>query len=79
MITMKCVIGRAAVLVVSITSPLFQQNFRDLLYQYVSSAAGMKYDVRRIEEVYYDVKIRGLTASGDSTDDKTNQEQQGAD
>lgn len=27
---------------------------------------GMKYDLRRVEEVYYDVKIRGLTATGDS-------------
>ncbi|XP_038903974.1 translin [Benincasa hispida] len=26
---------------------------------------GMKYDLRRVEEVYYDVKIRGLSASGD--------------
>ncbi|ONK57025.1 uncharacterized protein A4U43_C10F15780 [Asparagus officinalis] len=25
---------------------------------------GMKYDLRRVEEVYYDVKIRGLTAKG---------------
>ncbi|CAL5419909.1 unnamed protein product [Camellia sinensis] len=30
---------------------------------------GMKYDLRRVEEVYYDVKIRGLTANGDSTRD----------
>lgn len=28
--------------------------------------AGMKYDLRRVEEVYYDVKIRGL-GSGDWT------------
>ncbi|XP_065857511.1 uncharacterized protein [Euphorbia lathyris] len=27
---------------------------------------GMKYDVRRVEEVYYDVKIRGLAANGDA-------------
>ncbi|XP_050226340.1 uncharacterized protein LOC126676225 [Mercurialis annua] len=27
---------------------------------------GMKYDLRRVEEVYYDVKIRGLAANGDS-------------
>ncbi|KAI3871319.1 hypothetical protein MKX03_034306 [Papaver bracteatum] len=26
---------------------------------------GMKYDLRKVEEVYYDVKIRGLTANGD--------------
>ncbi|KAJ8754005.1 hypothetical protein K2173_001903 [Erythroxylum novogranatense] len=26
---------------------------------------GLKYDLRRVEEVYYDVKIRGLAASGD--------------
>ncbi|XP_024028725.1 translin [Morus notabilis] len=36
---------------------------------------GMKYDLRRVEEVYYDVKIRGLTANDDSTGDTTNQEQ----
>ncbi|KAK9153949.1 hypothetical protein Sjap_001429 [Stephania japonica] len=28
---------------------------------------GMKYDLRRVEEVYYDVKIRGLAPIGDST------------
>ncbi|KAL2554358.1 Translin family protein [Forsythia ovata] len=27
---------------------------------------GMKYDLRRVEEVYYDVKIRGLAANGES-------------
>ncbi|KAK6942791.1 Translin family [Dillenia turbinata] len=27
---------------------------------------GLKYDVKRVEEVYYDVKIRGLTANGES-------------
>ncbi|XP_030926922.1 translin [Quercus lobata] len=27
---------------------------------------GMKYDLRRVEEVYYDVKIRGLAAAGDA-------------
>lgn len=27
---------------------------------------GMKYDLRKVEEVYYDVKIRGLTANGNS-------------
>jgi len=27
---------------------------------------GMKYDLRRVEEVYYDVKIRGLAATGDA-------------
>ncbi|KAA0044004.1 translin [Cucumis melo var. makuwa] len=26
---------------------------------------GMKYDLRRVEEVYYDVKIRGLSTTGD--------------
>ncbi|KAI8563328.1 hypothetical protein RHMOL_Rhmol03G0103800 [Rhododendron molle] len=31
---------------------------------------GMKYDLRRVEEVYYDVKIRGLAANGDSTGDQ---------
>lgn len=34
--------------------------------------AGMKYDLRRVEEVYYDVKIRGLTASDDSSGDQRN-------
>lgn len=28
--------------------------------------AGMKYDLRKVEEVYYDVKIRGLTPNGES-------------
>ncbi|GMY14770.1 translin [Fagus crenata] len=34
---------------------------------------GMKYDLKRVEEVHYDVKIRGLTANGDSSQrrDKT--------
>ncbi|KAL5546148.1 hypothetical protein UlMin_005835 [Ulmus minor] len=36
---------------------------------------GMKYDLRRVEEVYYDVKIRGLAAKNDPTGDQTNQEQ----
>ncbi|XP_052173975.1 uncharacterized protein LOC127789197 [Diospyros lotus] len=31
---------------------------------------GMKYDLRRVEEVYYDVKIRGLAANGDSMGDQ---------
>ncbi|WCJ34472.1 Translin family protein [Euphorbia peplus] len=31
---------------------------------------GMKYDVRRVEEVYYDVKIRGLAANGDGSAEK---------
>lgn len=31
---------------------------------------GMKYDLRRVEEVYYDVKIRGLAANGDSKGDE---------
>ncbi|KAF8397718.1 hypothetical protein HHK36_016640 [Tetracentron sinense] len=31
---------------------------------------GMKYDLRRVEEVYYDVKIRGLTTNDDSTEDQ---------
>ncbi|PIA26827.1 hypothetical protein AQUCO_08700008v1 [Aquilegia coerulea] len=30
---------------------------------------GMKYDLRRVEEVFYDVKIRGLMTIGDSTED----------
>jgi len=25
----------------------------------------MKYDLRKVEEVYYDVKIRGLTPNGE--------------
>jgi hypothetical protein len=38
-----------------------------------SLVAGMKYDLKRVEEVHYDVKIRGLTANGDSSQrrDKT--------
>ncbi|KDP29138.1 hypothetical protein JCGZ_16527 [Jatropha curcas] len=31
---------------------------------------GMKYDLRRVEEVHYDVKIRGLAANGNSTADQ---------
>ncbi|KAA8516558.1 hypothetical protein F0562_016936 [Nyssa sinensis] len=31
---------------------------------------GMKYDLRRVEEVYYDVKIRGLGANGESMGDQ---------
>ena len=27
---------------------------------------GMKYDLRKVEEVFYDVKIRGLAANGES-------------
>ncbi|XP_073044368.1 uncharacterized protein [Primulina eburnea] len=30
---------------------------------------GMKYDLKRVEEVYYDVKIRGLATNGDSAED----------
>ncbi|XP_058076274.1 uncharacterized protein LOC131224861 [Magnolia sinica] len=30
---------------------------------------GMKYDLRRVEEVYYDVKIRGLSDRADSVED----------
>ncbi|XP_073129123.1 uncharacterized protein [Henckelia pumila] len=30
---------------------------------------GMKYDLKRVEEVYYDVKIRGLASNGDSAED----------
>jgi len=32
--------------------------------------AGMKYDLRKVEEVYYDVKIRGLTPNGESVADQ---------
>lgn len=35
-----------------------------------SHAAGMKYDLRRVEEVHYDVKIRGLTANGAPVEDQ---------
>ncbi|CAL5334742.1 hypothetical protein CsSME_00017027 [Camellia sinensis var. sinensis] len=31
---------------------------------------GMKYDLRKVEEVYYDVKIRGLAVTGDSREDQ---------
>ncbi|XP_020212266.1 translin [Cajanus cajan] len=31
---------------------------------------GMKYDLRKVEEVYYDVKIRGLTPNGESIGDQ---------
>ncbi|EEF42928.1 translin [Ricinus communis] len=31
---------------------------------------GMKYDLRRVEEVYYDVKIRGLASNGDLVADQ---------
>ncbi|KAK9755608.1 hypothetical protein RND81_01G037500 [Saponaria officinalis] len=31
---------------------------------------GMKYDLKRVEEVYYDVKIRGLSEKADSTADQ---------
>ncbi|GAB4833629.1 hypothetical protein Ancab_031876 [Ancistrocladus abbreviatus] len=36
---------------------------------------GMKYDLRKVEEVYYDVKIRGLTANGESKRDQENEGQ----
>lgn len=36
---------------------------------------GMKYDLRRVEEVYYDVKIRGLATNGVSDGDKGTKEQ----
>ncbi|KAF1866589.1 hypothetical protein Lal_00017972 [Lupinus albus] len=32
--------------------------------------AGMKYDLRKVGEVYYDVKIRGLTPNGKIVGDK---------
>ncbi|XP_076895252.1 uncharacterized protein LOC143547807 [Bidens hawaiensis] len=35
---------------------------------------GMKYDLRRVEEVYYDVKIRGLATKSDPKGDQTVQE-----
>lgn len=37
--------------------------------------AGMKYDLRRVEEVYYDVKIRGLTPNGEFVGDERVQRQ----
>ncbi|XP_055809009.1 uncharacterized protein LOC129877519 [Solanum dulcamara] len=36
---------------------------------------GMKYDLRKVEEVFYDVKIRGLAANGDSGGEKQAQGQ----
>ncbi|KAL0347177.1 UNVERIFIED_CONTAM: putative white-brown complexprotein 30 [Sesamum calycinum] len=36
---------------------------------------GMKYDLRRVEEVYYDVKIRGLAANGENTGEQNEQGQ----
>ncbi|GAU20306.1 hypothetical protein TSUD_337870 [Trifolium subterraneum] len=36
---------------------------------------GMKYDLRKVEEVYYDVKIRGLTPNGESIADKGTERQ----
>ncbi|KAF7804439.1 translin [Senna tora] len=36
---------------------------------------GMKYDLRRVEEVYYDVKIRGLTPNGELVGDQEVKEQ----
>ncbi|CAN4126150.1 unnamed protein product [Withania somnifera] len=36
---------------------------------------GMKYDLRKVEEVFYDVKIRGLAANGDSAGEKRAQGQ----
>ncbi|XP_071690611.1 uncharacterized protein [Rutidosis leptorrhynchoides] len=35
---------------------------------------GMKYDLRKVEEVYYDVKIRGLASKSDSKGDQITQE-----
>lgn len=35
---------------------------------------GLKYDLRRVEEVYYDVKIRGLASDEDSTGDQRSKE-----
>lgn len=37
---------------------------------YLSTFSGMKYDLRKVEEVYYDVKIRGLTPNGESIGDQ---------
>lgn len=37
-----------------------------LIFPHLSPVAGMKYDLRRVEEVYYDVKIRGLAVTGDA-------------
>lgn len=36
----------------------------------VPSWTGMKYDLRRVEEVYYDVKIRGLAPNGKLGEDQ---------
>lgn len=34
----------------------------------------MKYDLRKVEEVHYDVKIRGLASKGDLKGDQAIQE-----
>ena len=36
----------------------------------------MKYDLRKVEEVHYDVKIRGLASKGDLKGDQAIQETQ---
>lgn len=36
-------------------------------YHKLCEMAGMKYDLRRVEDVFYDVKIRGLASDGEST------------
>lgn len=41
----------------------------------ISVVAGMKYDLRKVEEVFYDVKIRGLAANGESAWEKQAQGQ----
>lgn len=42
------------------------------IFSHLSPVAGMKYDLKRVEEVYYDVKIRGLTANGDPIGEQGN-------
>lgn len=37
-----------------------------LIFYHLSPVAGMKYDLKRVEEVHYDVKIRGLADTGDA-------------
>lgn len=39
----------------------------DVQLNYDVLVTGMKYDLRKVEEVYYDVKIRGLAVNGDAT------------
>lgn len=44
------------------------QKFMVFDFNPFTLVTGMKYDLRRVEEVYYDVKIRGLAATEDSVE-----------